>query len=69
MKTDCEGCKGRHYTFRNLTNLNDGLVRHVICSPLPGDEICPCSVCVVKMICTQQCKNYSLYRGYYKEGK
>jgi hypothetical protein len=63
MKTDCEGCKERHYTFRNLTNLNDGLVRYVICSPLPQDEICPCSICIVKMICNIKCKKVYKYRG------
>ena len=65
-KTDCEGCKSRNYIYKHLTTIKKGMIKHVVCGPLPGDEICPCSLCIVKMICTKQCKEYALYRGYIK---
>ena len=61
--SNCEGCASRYYTYKGVTNIRHESIHRIVCGPLPKDESCPCSICLVKMICHDMCEKFNNYRG------
>lgn len=47
----CEGCK----TYRHITSFKYSCARFNL------DDECPCSECIIKMICQDSCSKYYIW--------
>lgn len=56
----CRGCKTYEDEINNLTDAE----KKGICNvsyPFIDDTVCPCSECIVKMVCEHTCKKLNSY--------
>lgn len=53
-EANCEGCVDRYNRFAKKNQ--------VMCRPVDTNEICPCSICIVKMMCETACNAFRTYR-------
>lgn len=63
----CEGCKTYRVCMSSLEDAGDSSDFVYICnesSPyIEGKGYCPCSSCVIKMICEERCEKYDAFNS------
>jgi hypothetical protein len=62
MPNYCKGCYTYHY-YDNNTLFSNGCIHSQY-----NEGLCPCTDCVVKMMCNSPCEKYVRYNLILKEG-
>jgi len=64
----CEGCRGCE-VFRGCSPSNYCALEPYYINQQGNKIICPCSICLIKMICKKSCSNIQVYfRSYHSRG-